>query len=115
MAERSLRGMKLGSYSMESDEGIVLAPRVEAVYDTADGDVIVVPFSAEAEIPQIWEAPDGSEALLRNAERPEPKPGKKVRTHWDMLLERRSIEELEELLEERLGLLRSGQLRRKSA
>ncbi|MCB1301287.1 MAG: RNA polymerase-binding protein RbpA, partial [Tetrasphaera sp.] len=27
-------------------------------------------------------------------------------THWDMLLERRSIPELEELLEERLTLLR---------
>jgi hypothetical protein len=28
-----------------------------------------------------------------------------VRTHWDMLLERRSIADLEELLEERLALL----------
>ncbi|MGH3543005.1 MAG: RNA polymerase-binding protein RbpA, partial [Mycobacterium sp.] len=27
--------------------------------------------------------------------------------HWDMLLERRSIEELEELLKERLDLIRS--------
>ncbi len=33
---------------------------------------------------------------------PEAKPVKHVRTHWDMLLERRSIPELEELLEERL-------------
>ena len=30
-----------------------------------------------------------------------------MRTHWDMLLERRSIPELEELLEERLALLRA--------
>ena len=37
---------------------------------------------------------------------PEAKPVKHVRTHWDMLLERRSIPELEELLEERLTLLR---------
>ena len=35
-----------------------------------------------------------------------PKETKHVRTHWDMLLERRSIPELEELLEERLTLLR---------
>ena len=34
----------------------------------------------------------------RKAERP-------TRTHWDMLLERRSIADLEELLEERLALL----------
>ena len=32
---------------------------------------------------------------------------KPARTHWDMLLERRSIPELEELLEERLTLLRA--------
>ena len=37
-------------------------------------------------------------------------PGKVVkppRTHWDMLLERRSIEELEEILNERLSELKS--------
>ena len=37
----------------------------------------------------------------------EAKEVKPPRTHWDMLLERRSIPELEELLEERLALLRS--------
>ena len=39
-----------------------------------------------------------------------PQPEKKVkppRTHWDMLLERRTIPELQELLEERLDLLRA--------
>ena len=33
-----------------------------------------------------------------------------ARTHWDMLRERRSIAELEDLLAERLNLLRSGEL-----
>jgi hypothetical protein len=37
---------------------------------------------------------------------PEQKKTKPPRTHWDMLLERRSIAELEELLSERLELLR---------
>jgi len=32
---------------------------------------------------------------------------KAPRTHWDMLLERRTVPELEELLEERLSLLRA--------
>jgi len=32
-----------------------------------------------------------------------------VRTHWDMLLERRSIADLEELLRERLDLLHGQQ------
>ena len=38
------------------------------------------------------------------------KAEKPSRTHWDMLLERRSVEELEILLDERLELLRAGLL-----
>jgi hypothetical protein len=30
-----------------------------------------------------------------------------VRTHWDMLLERRSVEELEDLLKERLEVIKT--------
>ncbi len=115
MAERALRGMKIGANSLETDQGVELAPRIEAIYDCPDGRTIVIPFSAEADVPPVWEAPDGGEALLRDATRPEAKPTKPVRTHWDMLLERRSREELEDLLQERLELLRSGQLRRQSA
>ncbi|HLR28116.1 MAG TPA: RNA polymerase-binding protein RbpA [Ruania sp.] len=115
MAERALRGMRIGANSMETEEGVEFAPRVEAVYDCPDGRVIIIPFAADAEIPPVWEAPGGGEALLRNAERPDKKPGKPVRTHWDMLLERRTESELQELLDERLELLRSGQLRRRSA
>ncbi|MGL5247728.1 MAG: RNA polymerase-binding protein RbpA, partial [Brooklawnia sp.] len=37
---------------------------------------------------------------------PEEKDVKPPRTHWDMLLERRSIAELEELLAERLEEVR---------
>jgi hypothetical protein len=65
-----------------------------------------MPFSVEAEVPAVWECRCGAEALLRNGERPEAKPTKHVRTHWDMLLERRTIDDLEELLAERLELLR---------
>lgn len=36
------------------------------------------------------------------------KKGKPARTHWDMLMERRTREELEEVLAERLAVLRSG-------
>ncbi len=112
MAERTLRGMKIGANSMESEVGVEFAPRVEAVYDCPDGTVLVIPFSAEADIPPVWEAPNGGEALLRDAERPEPGPVKHQRTHWDMLLERRTIAELLDLLNERLVMLRSGALRK---
>ena len=107
MANRSLRGMRIGSNSMETEEGVEFAPRVLAHYDGPNGVSITVPFSVEAEIPLVWEIPGGGEALLRGHERPEAKAGKPPRTHWDMLLERRSIEELEEILNERLSELRS--------
>ncbi|HLS62765.1 MAG TPA: RNA polymerase-binding protein RbpA, partial [Ruania sp.] len=57
MAERALRGMRIGANSMETEEGVEFAPRVEAVYDCPDGRVIIIPFSADAEIPPVWEAP----------------------------------------------------------
>ena len=38
------------------------------------------------------------------------KAEKPVRTHWDMLLERRSVKELEDILKERLELLRGGEI-----
>ena len=42
-----------------------------------------------------------------------PRQRAPVRTHWDMLLERRSIPELEELLQERLALLRASRGQRR--
>ncbi|MFD1717941.1 RNA polymerase-binding protein RbpA [Georgenia deserti] len=117
MAERSLRGMKIGANSLESEEGVDLAPRMTAEFSCPDGHTFSLPFSVDAELPPVWECKVcGKEALLRDATKPEPKkPVKPPRTHWDMLLERRSIPELEALLEERLELLRSGELRRRSA
>lgn len=107
MAERSLRGTRLGAMSYEDDRDTELAPRQEVAYDCPDGHTVMVTFAAEAEIPATWECRTcGAVAFRRDSERAEPKKGKPQRTHWDMLLERRSIAELEELLEERLQLLR---------
>ena len=112
MADRSLRGMSIGAKSMESDEGVDFAPRFQAHYDCPNGHTIILPFSTEADVPVVWECRFGEEALLRDADQPEPKSGKPPRTHWDMLLERRTVKELEDLLDERLTLLRAGKLRR---
>ncbi|ACV08952.1 RNA polymerase-binding protein RbpA [Jonesia denitrificans] len=114
MADRSLRGMSIGSKSMETDENVEFAPRQEARYECPNGHVIILPFSTEAEVPVVWECRCGEQALLNDAERPEEAPAKAVRTHWDMLLERRTEKELDELLTERLELLRAGKLRRGS-
>ncbi|MDO5727872.1 MAG: RNA polymerase-binding protein RbpA [Bowdeniella nasicola] len=117
MAERALRGMSLGSRSMESDIGVEFADRINVHYDCEDcGKVTTVTMFAQADLPKLWECACGKEAVLRDHERPEPtKPPKPQRTHWDMLLERRSREELQVLLDERLELLRAGKLRRRSA
>ncbi len=112
MADRSLRGMRIGANSLETDEGVEFAPRLQAHYDCPAGHTIVLPFSTEADVPVVWECRCGREALLRDASKPEAKAGKPPRTHWDMLLERRTVGELEELLTERLELLRAGKLRR---
>ena len=52
-----------------------------------------------------------SAAKLVGGEEPAPKKVKPPRTHWDMLLERRSVEDLEEVLSERLEVLRGRRTR----
>ena len=111
MAERTLRGARLGGQSFEDERGIEFAARQRVAYVCAQGHDFEIPMAAEAEVPPLWECPRcGAEALRRDGERPEPKAEKPARTHWDMLLERRSIPELEEILAERLDLLRSGEI-----
>ena len=110
MSDRVLRGSRLGAVSYESDRHTELAPRLQTVYDCAEGHATTVPFAAEAEVPPTWECRTcGATALLRDGEQPEPKKGKPARTHWDMLLERRSPAELEEVLAERLAVLHEQQ------
>ncbi|GAT84171.1 membrane protein hypothetical protein SCO1421 [Streptomyces sp. F-3] len=95
--------------SYETDRGIDLAPRQAVEYACEKGHRFEMPFSVEAEIPPEWECRVcGGQALLVNGDGPEEKKTKPARTHWDMLMERRTREELEEVLEERLAVLRSG-------
>lgn len=112
MADRSLRGMRLGSQSLQSEVGVEFSPRKKSVYRTEDGTSFEVTFSADADVPETWESPrsglegrlvgeDGSlvQSVIVEVKAP--------RTHWDMLLERRTRPELEELLQDRLELLRA--------
>lgn len=112
MADRSLRGMRLGTQSLQSEEGVEFSPRKKSVYRTADGTTFEVVFSAEAEIPEVWESPKSGQegVLLDGAGSPVEMDRAEVkvpRSHWDMLLERRTRAELEELLQERLDYLRA--------
>ncbi|MCL3778192.1 MULTISPECIES: RNA polymerase-binding protein RbpA [unclassified Actinomyces] len=114
MADRALRGMTIGAKSMESEEGVEFAERQMVTFECPMAHMTTVPMALEAEVPPTWECPEcGQTANLRGEEEPESdEPKKAPRTHWDMLLERRSLDELKVLLEERLELLRSGEIYR---
>ena len=114
MAE-SMRGSRLGWVSYERDEGVEPAERHYVTYRCPSGHRSLVPFAAEAEdLPSEWACRCGATALIDVPSAKVAAPVERVvrptRTHWDMLLERRSIAELEELLEERLALLHAGEL-----
>ena len=112
MADRSLRGMRLGGQSLQSEEGVIFSERQVREYRVSDGSTFNVTFAAEADIPERWtSAKSGQEGQLLEADGSlaahTVKETKPPRTHWDMLLERRTRAELEELLEERLQYLRA--------
>ena len=65
----------------------------------------------ESHLTEVAAENDGSLARLVGGGEPAAKKGKAPRTHWDMLLERRSIEDLEEVLAERLEVLRGRRTR----
>ena len=117
----SMRGTRLGALSYERDEHVQPAERLPVQYDCPKGHRTVVPFSVDAEdIPLTWDCRCGRDATVvtdvPNLAKPDERAERHVRTHWDMLLERRTIADLEELLEERLALLHAKDpLARKSA
>lgn len=120
MNETPLRGTRIGAVSYETDHYTERAERQTVRYDCPLGHHTLIPFSTEAEeIPLTWTCRCGREAAVvtqvPNLAVPDTKPERHVRTHWDMLRERRSIAELEELLTERLALLHPGAGQRKSA
>ena len=106
MADRVLRGSRMGAVSYETDRDHDLAPRQMVRYKTETNEVFEVPFAHDAEIPGEWLCKNGQVGILMEGEGIEAKPSKPARTHWDMLRERRSIEDLDILLEERIEQLR---------
>lgn len=111
MAERTLRGARLGGQSFEDERGIEFAARQQVGYACTQGHRFEITMSTEADVPAVWECPKCGEAAKSvDGIEAEVKPEKPVRTHWDMLLERRSVKELEDILTERLELLRGGEI-----
>jgi len=113
MIETSMRGTRLGALSLERDGLVPPAERVAIKYVCPSGHESVIPMSVEAEeIPIEWDCRCGGIAVRPNFVVVPKVPDRPVRTHWDMLLERRSLKELRALYEERVALLHGGALPR---
>ncbi len=96
----------MGAVSYETDRDHDLAPRQMTKYQTESGEIFEVAFADDAEIPNELMCKNGQLGQLIEGVGQDAKPIKPPRTHWDMLRERRSIEELDVLLEERVEMLR---------
>ena len=105
-------GLHRPSYSL-ADDLVEPAPVLNVTYRCPAGHTFDVRLSAEAEvIPLRWDCRTCGAAAQTDdaaaAEVPVPKRGgASPKTPWQQLRERRTLDELEALLEERLGLLRA--------
>jgi hypothetical protein len=111
MAQQSMRGIRLGSESFETAAGVSLSPRNTHQYRCAKEHISEVIFAQEAEVPAAWSCKSCSlEAALlddKGNQAFETELPKAPRTHYEMLLERRTRVELEEILGERLDELKA--------
>ena len=109
MAE-TMRGMRLGGQSLETGKGVELSERQKVEFRCGNDHEFAVVFSQTAELPTTWECKSCDSVAVRLVDGVEVDLAEEVsdgpRTHYDMVLERRSREELEELLEEMLISMR---------
>lgn len=108
---QTMRGMRIGQQSLETGAGVRLSERQEQVYICSATHETRVVFAADAEVPDSWQCSSCAKTAIRSVE------GKTIealtadddgpKTHYDMLLERRSEQELEDLLAERIEMLRA--------
>jgi hypothetical protein len=106
MAE-ALRGSKLGATSYENELGVDLAPRLTVTYHCPRGHEFDIPLAVGAQVPATWDCRNcGATAVLKDAADVEARSGRTGRTPWEMLLERRTMDDLQILLDERLAVLR---------
>lgn len=97
------------------------APRRDALYKCARGHDFTVAFARDATPPAEWSCrthgvgghledsvPSGENATCDQPSK--PKPGVPGKTHLEYVFERRSVPELEDLLDERLAALRNDRM-----
>lgn len=111
MAQQTMRGIRLGAQSLESEVGVNYSPRNKHSYQCSNGHTSELVFAQDADLPNSWQCKlcpeqatlltDGKQIKLEIDELKTP------RSHWEMLLERRSKEDLEEILQERISYIRA--------
>jgi len=107
MSSDSLRGSRLGTQSQEKTTGIQYSPRQTVKYVCPKGHESEMLFSADADIPHTWQCKHCAETATTDAVPTPPEVIAHVtKTHLDQLLERRSRDELEEILAEALADLK---------
>lgn len=117
-------GSNMGGKSYEKGDGPSTAEVRAARYLCPEGHVTDVPFSAEADaLPMVWDCAECGNGAVADGLDPDvatqardaidlvARGGRPpAKTPWQHLMERRTIPELEVILDERLALLR-GNLR----
>ena len=104
----SMRGSRLGSTSYEVDKGLRVPVQL-TTYICPNEHRSTFPFYADAEeIPETWTCECGQLAVRLGATMPMPEVVRVRRSHYEILRERRSEAELQELLDERIALMNSG-------
>lgn len=108
----SFTTVRIGRNDPHQTNDYAPAPRQHTTYSCPTGHEFEVPLATDADVPDVWECPRHSTpARSTRSSSSTPTPPKRQRTHWDMLLERRTRHELEALLQERLDMLRAQRIK----
>lgn len=111
MAQQTMRGIRLGAQSLESEVGVSYSPRTKHSYQCPNGHLSEIVFAQDAELPNSWQCKSCKQQaqLLTDGKliKLDIEDLKTPRSHWEMLQERRSKEELEEILKERISYIRA--------
>lgn len=111
MAQQSMRGIRLGSQSMESEIGVDYFPRKTYRFKCGNGHLTEIALAKDAEVPISWQCRSCSltAVLMQKGKRVELADDelRSPKSHFEMLMERRSKAELEELLKERISYIRA--------